>query len=89
MAKAQTHRAIYNFNRNERNLEHFAHFVELGPGGMARLVKGWLPVRKIISSNPYQVKLMTYTIESCRYLVWCSALLGIRMGQRLVSSVRG
>ena len=35
-----------------------------------------LPMLKVGSSNPDRVKPMAYKVYTCRYLTWCSALLG-------------
>ena len=52
---------------------------------MAEWVERWIPVQMVESLNPTgpsRVKIMTYQIDTCRYL---SLALGInRIGRRLV-----
>ena len=45
-------------------------------GEVAESVEREPRVREIRSSVPSQFKPMTYEIDSCHFLAWCSALIG-------------
>ena len=44
---------------------------------MAELVELGPRVQEIGSSVPGQINPMTYKIDTCHFLVWCSALIGL------------
>ena len=43
---------------------------------VAELVELRHPLQKVRHLNPGKVQSITYQIDMCRYLAWCSALLG-------------
>ena len=45
------------------------------PGSVAELVKHWSRMWEIVGSIPGRVKAMSYKIDTCLFLAWCSALL--------------
>ena len=49
---------------------------ELPPDAVAKLREHRLPVWKVGSLIPTQLKKMTYKIDTCCYLAWNAALLG-------------
>ena len=47
------------------------------PGVLSESVEHWSRVREIVGSNPGRVKPMTINkIDTCRFIAWCSAILG-------------